>query len=115
MVDVKPREIINPRIEPVWLLLIPLLERFQRAEMAKYPLGKVAMVDLDLALKGVRQVFPGAEAVGRQNLADATVKAFDKVHGSGLVSGDYRSTVTDNSDPHQSPFWIKAVGLLRWE
>ena len=78
--------------------------------MAKYPLGKVIMVDLDIALKGVRQAFPGAEAVGRQNLADATVKALNKVHGSGLVSGDYRSTVTDNSDPHQSPFWINAVG-----
>ncbi len=78
--------------------------------MVKYPLGKVTMVDRGIAQKGVRQVFPGAEAVGRRNLADATVKALDKVHGSGLVSGDYRSTVTDNSDPHQSPFWIKAVG-----
>ena len=37
--------------------MIPLLERFQRVDIAKRLLGKVIMVELDIALKGVREVF----------------------------------------------------------
>lgn len=43
-------------------------EHFQGTDMARCPLRKVGIIDVDIALKGARQVFPGAAAVGARTL-----------------------------------------------
>ena len=53
--------------------MLPLLEGFCRADVPERPLRKVVIVDVDIALPGLRQVL--ARAAGRQDFADAAVKA----------------------------------------
>jgi hypothetical protein len=56
--------------------------------MTQGPLWNVVIIDLDIALQGRRQVLPGATAVGRQDLADAAVKALDHAVGLGMARRD---------------------------
>ena len=56
--------------------------------MTQGPLREVVIVDLDIALQGRRQGLPGATAVGRQDLADAAVKALDPAVGLGMARRD---------------------------
>ena len=58
------------------------------ADMAQCALGDVAIVDAGIALQGLRQVLPGAKAVGRQDLADAAVKALEHTVGLGMARRD---------------------------
>ena len=56
--------------------------------MTQGPRWQVVIVDLDIALQGRRQGLPGATAVGRQDLADAAVKALDPAVGLGMARRD---------------------------
>ena len=68
----------------------------------------MVIIDVDIALQGRRQVLPGAEATGRQDLADAAVKALDHAVGLGMARRDEAVlNVLCVTDP------IEAV-LARW-
>jgi hypothetical protein len=56
--------------------------------MTQCPLWKVVIIDIDIALQGRRQVLTGAKVVGRQDLADAAVKALDHPVGLGMARRD---------------------------
>ncbi len=56
--------------------------------MTQCPLWKVVIIDVDVALQGLCQVLPGAKAVGRQDLADAAVKALNHTVGLGMARRD---------------------------
>lgn len=49
--------------------------------MAECLLGKVVIIDVDIALKGILQVLPGAAAVRRQDRAEAAVNALHPALG----------------------------------
>ncbi len=53
--------------------------------MPERPLRKVVIVDVDIALPGLRQVL--ARAAGRQDFADAAVKARHSAMGLGMAVG----------------------------
>ena len=56
--------------------------------MTQCPLWKVVIIDIDIALQGLRPLLAGAKAVGRQDLADAAVKALDHAVGLGMARRD---------------------------
>ena len=56
--------------------------------MTQCPLRNVVIVDVDIALQGLHRVFPGTEAAGRQDLADAAVAALDHAVGLGMSRRD---------------------------
>ncbi len=56
--------------------------------MTQCPLWKVVIIDGDIALQGLRPLLTGAKVVGRQDLADAAVKALDHPVGLGMARRD---------------------------
>ena len=86
--DVKTRQIIYIRMEQIWLLLMPLLQRRHGADVAACALRDVVMVDADVADQGVVQVLAGMAAVGGQDLGEAAVAARDPAVGLGVARCD---------------------------
>ncbi len=76
--NIKPQEIINLRNEQFKQPEVPLSEGFHRANMTQCPLWNVVIIDIDIALQGLRQVLPGAKVVGRQDLAASVIEGRNK-------------------------------------
>lgn len=56
--------------------------------MAECLLGNAVIIDVDIALKGILQVLPGAAAVRRQDRADAAVNALHPALGLRMAGRD---------------------------
>ena len=56
--------------------------------MTQCPLGKVVIIDVDIAQQGLRQLLTGAKTVGRQDLAHAAVAALNHAVGLGMARRD---------------------------
>ena len=75
--------------------------------MPERPLRKVVIVDVDIALPGLRQVL--ARAAGRQDFADAAVKGRHSAMGLGMAVGMRRCS---RSCAAQGP--VAALLTGRW-
>lgn len=71
--------------------------------MAGCPLRKVGIIDVDIALKGARQVFPGAAAIGGQDLTDAAVDTLDPAVGLRLAGRDERCWMSCSAERRSKP------------
>ena len=56
--------------------------------MTQCPVWKGVIRDIGIALQGLRPLLAGAKAVGRQDLAEAAVKALDHAAGLGMARRD---------------------------
>ena len=56
--------------------------------MTQGPLWNVVIINVDIALQGLRQLLTGAKTVGRQDLANAAVEALNHAVGLGMARRD---------------------------
>ncbi len=78
--------------------------------MAECPPRNESIIDVDIAPQRLRQVFPGAAAAGRQDLADAAVKALDPAVGLGMAQWDEAVLKVLDGRSHAYP----SVPARRW-